>query len=78
MPKLIPEFTPREKDTLELLSRYMSNSEIARECFVSLETVKYHLKNIYAKLGAENRVDALRIAHELGYGNSEARASAAS
>lgn len=62
------DLTDRETEVLELLSRYMSNAEIARTSFVSLDTVKYHLKNIYAKLGAKDRVDALRIAHEMGYG----------
>jgi DNA-binding CsgD family transcriptional regulator len=59
--------TKREQEVLRLLGDSMSNAEIARTTFVSPDTVKYHLKNIYAKIGARNRVDAARLARELGY-----------
>lgn len=59
--------TDREHEMLQMLCRYMTNNEIAQATFVSNDTVKYHLKNIYVKLRAKNRMDAVRIAHELGY-----------
>ncbi len=55
-------FTEREEKVLSLLLDYMSNDEIAKALFVTRDTVKYHLKNIYGKLGARNRLDAIRIA----------------
>ncbi|WP_337830840.1 LuxR C-terminal-related transcriptional regulator [Pseudonocardia sp. TMWB2A] len=54
--------TPREEQIVSMLSHSMTNDEIARASFVTTDTVKYHLKNIYAKLGARNRVDAVQIA----------------
>lgn len=73
----LPEpLTEREREMLILLSRYLTNAEIAHACFVSLNTVKFHLKNIYLKLGARNRADAIRIAHEMGYRQPGASVSA--
>ena len=44
----------------------MSNAEIARECFMSVNTVKAHLKNIYAKLGVSTRAETVERARLLG------------
>ena len=52
----------RELEVLTLLAQGMSNSEIAAKLFISDSTVKRHLTNIYAKLGAVSRVDAVRKA----------------
>ncbi len=49
---------------LEQLALGLSNREIAAALWVSDQTVKFHLSNIYRKLGASTRTEAIRIAHE--------------
>lgn len=61
------ELTDREKEVLIMVGNSMTNVEIARATFVTQDTVKYHLKNIYAKVGARNRIHAVRIAQDRGY-----------
>jgi LuxR family transcriptional regulator, maltose regulon positive regulatory protein len=56
----------REQTVLRLLPTMMSNQEIAGELYVSVNTVKTHLKTIYRKLGAAGRRDAVRRGRELG------------
>ena len=56
--------TSYERDVLKLLARGEKNAEIARTLCVSENTVKYHLKNIYQKLGAKNRSQALNLITE--------------
>ena len=53
----------RELEVLTLLAQGLSNAEIAARLFISDSTVKRHLTNVYAKLGAASRVDAVRKAH---------------
>jgi DNA-binding NarL/FixJ family response regulator len=48
----------REAQVLRLLAEGMNNAEIARELFISRETVKKHVSSIFAKLQADNRVQA--------------------
>lgn len=50
--------TGREKEILGLLLKGKSNKEIADLMYVSIETVKTHLQNIYRKLGVKNRMEA--------------------
>jgi DNA-binding NarL/FixJ family response regulator len=52
----------REHEILELLARGLSNKEIAAHLTISANTVKFHLRTIYAKLGVRNRVQAMRAA----------------
>jgi DNA-binding NarL/FixJ family response regulator len=52
----------REMDVLRLLAQALSNAQIATRLFITESTVKRHLTNIYAKLGAVSRVDAIRKA----------------
>jgi LuxR family maltose regulon positive regulatory protein len=54
--------TKRELDVVRLLVNGASNAEIADDLYVSRNTVKYHLKNLYSKLGAKNRVSLISIA----------------
>ncbi len=49
----------RENEVLMLLTQAMPNKKIARVLNVSLDTVKYHLRNVYAKLGVSNRDEAV-------------------
>ncbi|MGB7878123.1 MAG: LuxR C-terminal-related transcriptional regulator [Ilumatobacteraceae bacterium] len=58
--------TERERAVLRLLPSRMTNREIGRECFMSVNTVKTHLKNIYMKLGVDRRNDAIDRARALG------------
>jgi two-component system nitrate/nitrite response regulator NarL len=54
--------TPREIDVLRLLVRGMADKAIARELGIASITVRLHLHNAFRKMGARNRVDAVRIA----------------
>ena len=64
--RLLPELTPRELEAMKLLSRGLSNPEIAAELGVSEDGAKMHLKHAYEKLGAKGRVDAVAIAIRRG------------
>jgi len=56
----------RELDVLKLLAEDLSNQEIADKLFISLNTVKTHLKNIFLKLEVSNRSGAVAKAKEMG------------
>ena len=56
----------RELDALKLLAVDLSNQEIADKLFISLNTVKTHLKNIFLKLEVDNRSGAVAKAKEMG------------
>ena len=57
--------TDRELLMLRFLPSHLTNAEIARECFMSVNTVKAHLKNIYAKLGVSTRAETVERARLL-------------
>lgn len=59
--------TARETDVLRLMAAGLSNLDIAGRLYVSLETVKTHVGNILAKLGADNRTQAVVMAYESGF-----------
>lgn len=65
-PQLLEPLTSRERAVLLLLPTMMSNAEIADELFVSVNTVKAHLKSLYRKFGATSRRQAVVRARELG------------
>ncbi len=48
------------------MARGLSNDAIAKELWVTEQTVKFHLTNIYRKLGVHNRTEAARYAYEQG------------
>lgn len=60
------ELTPRELEVLAGLAEGVSNSEIADRLGVSQNTIKTHLKRIYSKLGASNRLQAVNKGQTLG------------
>ncbi len=63
---LIEPLSEREHEVLRLLHSELSGPQIARELMISLNTLRTHTKNIYGKLGVNNRIAALRRAAELG------------
>ena len=62
---LVEPLSERELDVLRLLATDLDGPDIARELVVSLNTVRSHTKNIYAKLGVNDRRAAVRRATEL-------------
>lgn len=64
-PVFVEPLTEREHAVLQYLPTMMSNVEIARELFVSVNTVKTHLKAVYRKLGVDRRRDAVLRARQL-------------
>jgi len=56
--------TEREQDVLALLAAGLNNQEIAQRLVISLGTVKFHVSNIYQKLGVDSRVGAVTLALE--------------
>jgi LuxR family maltose regulon positive regulatory protein len=63
---LAEPLTEREQRILRYLPTMLTNAEIGAEVFVSLNTVKTHLRSIYRKLGANGRADAVERARRLG------------
>jgi DNA-binding NarL/FixJ family response regulator len=62
----INELTERELDVVRLMTRGMSNGEIATELYLGEATIKTHVGRILAKLGARDRVQAVVAAYESG------------
>ena len=58
--------TPAERRVLELLPTHLSEAQIAEDLFVSRNTVKTHLRNVYRKLGVTSRASAVARARETG------------
>lgn len=58
--------SPREIEVLTLLGEGLANRAIAKNLFVSENTVKYHVRNILQKLGAQNRTEAVAHAMRVG------------
>ncbi len=58
------DLTPREREVITLLSRGDSNQEIARALDLSVRTIERHLANLYAKIDARGRADAIAYAFQ--------------
>jgi LuxR family maltose regulon positive regulatory protein len=58
--------TRREAEILRFASEGLSNRQIGQLLWITSETVKFHLHNVYAKLGVTSRFDAARWAYEHG------------
>jgi LuxR family maltose regulon positive regulatory protein len=63
--RLLEPLTEREIQILRLIAAGRSNPEIAGQLYLSLNTVKWHVKNLYGKLQVSNRVEAAARAQEL-------------
>ncbi len=60
------ELSNRELDTLKLIAENLTNQQVADKLFISLNTVKTHLKNIYLKLDVDSRAKAIAKAKDTG------------
>ena len=63
---LVEPLTRREQQVLRLLAEGYSGPEIAAQFTVSLSAVKFHIQNVYSKLGANSKRQAVTRAAELG------------
>jgi DNA-binding NarL/FixJ family response regulator len=59
--------TARELEVLSMIARGMSNKEIARECFLSINSVKTYVRTAYRKIGVQNRANAVGWAIRHGF-----------
>lgn len=59
------DLTKREMDVLQAIAAGLSNKEIEESLFISKNTVRTHIKNLYSKLGVESRTQAINKAQEL-------------
>ena len=64
-PLVVEQLSERELEVLTLLSGMLSTAEIAAEMYLSVNTVKTHLRSIYRKLSAAHRGEAVRRARQL-------------
>lgn len=68
--------TERELTIIKAVARGLSNQAIGKELWVTEQTVKFHLTNVYRKLGVANRTEAARWAYAQGFVESPAYESA--
>jgi len=65
-----PELTNREQEILALMVQGKKNQEIAQQLQINLKTVQNHISNIFAKLQASDRAEAILRAHDAGLGRN--------
>ena len=65
-PQAVADLTDRELTMLRAIARGLSNKAIGSELWVTEQTVKFHLNNVYRKLGVPNRTAAARFAFQHG------------
>lgn len=63
-----PELTEREREVLNLIAQGYNNSEIARQLFINIKTVRNHVSNIFSKLQVADRAQAIIRARDAGLG----------
>jgi LuxR family maltose regulon positive regulatory protein len=64
-PVIVEQLSSRERDVLRLVGEMLDTADIAAEMYISVHTVKTHLKSIFRKLGASDRREAVRRARQL-------------
>jgi DNA-binding NarL/FixJ family response regulator len=57
----LSQLSPRQREVLALLALGMDNDQIATRLYISRNTVKFHVRTIYERLGVHNRVEAARV-----------------
>jgi DNA-binding NarL/FixJ family response regulator len=62
----LAQLSPRQREVLELLALGMDNDQIAARLYISRNTVKFHVRTIYERLGVHNRVEATRVLASAG------------
>jgi len=73
-PTPFPELSDREREILDLVARGRSNAEITAHLGLSPKTVRNHVSNIFSKLPARDRAEAIVMAREAGMGGETGRA----
>ena len=64
-PLIVEQLSEREREVIQHMSEMLSTAEIAAEMYISVNTVKTHLRSIYRKLSAAHRSEAVRRARQL-------------
>jgi len=63
----VEELTEREREVLRLIFAGMRNKQIANALSISEQTIKFHVANIFQKLGVSSRTEAVNVALERGW-----------
>jgi DNA-binding NarL/FixJ family response regulator len=74
-PKELDDLSEREREVFRLISRGLSNGEIAQELYITETTVKTHVTHILQKLNLRDRVQAVVLAYQTGVFEADARGS---
>ena len=64
--EIVEPLSARELEVLQLIAEGLTNKQIADRLYLSLNTIKVHNRNIYSKLDAHHRTEAVASARELG------------
>jgi LuxR family maltose regulon positive regulatory protein len=64
--RLVEPLSQRELEVMRLLASNLNSTEIAAELYISVSTVRTHIKNIYSKLDVHRRFEAVQKGHDLG------------